>query len=344
MIKITAGEVSKILNGIVVGDPNTIITHVDKIEEATSGSICFFGNPKYESYVYETAASVLIVPKDFVPAKEIKPVLIQVEQVYVAVSTLFEVFGQQSDSQEVGISTLSSIDKNATIGKDVFIDDFVKICEGAIIGDKTKIYANSYVGKNSVLGSNNVLMPGVKIYHDCRIGNDCLFHSNVVIGSDGFGFAPQNDGVFKKIPQLGNVIIENNVEIGSNSTVDRASMGSTIIHNGVKLDNLVQIAHNVEIGENTVMASQSGIAGSAKVGKNCMIGGQVGIIGHITIADGTKIQGQSGVNASISTPNTAIWGTPSIGYMDYLKSFAVFKKLPQMAKDLDNLLKDKLKE
>ncbi len=343
-MKTTAGEIGKILDGIVVGDPNTTITHVDKIEEATPGAICFFGNPKYESYVYTTTASVMIVPKSFVPTKEINAVLIQVEHVYLAVSTLLEIFGAQHNDKETGISSLSSIHKTASIGQNVFIDDFVKICEGVTIGDGTRIYANCYIGKNSTIGRNTILMPGVKIYHECKIGNDCLFHANVVIGSDGFGFAPQEEGVFKKIPQLGDVIIENNVEIGANSTVDRASMGSTIIHSGVKLDNLVQIAHNAEVGENTVMASQSGIAGSAKVGKNCMIGGQVGIVGHITVADGTKVQGQSGVNSSVLTPNTAVWGTPAIGYMEYLRSYSVFKKLPEMAKNLDKLVKENQKD
>jgi UDP-3-O-[3-hydroxymyristoyl] glucosamine N-acyltransferase len=335
MISITAAEINHILQGRLEGDPSAIITHTSKIEESTPDSICFFGNPKYESYVYECIGSVILVPKDFKPEKAIKPTLIRVENVYESVSTLFELFSQYINSEvEFKVSTLASISNKANIGIKVFIDDFVKVCDGVICEENVQIHSQVYLGKNVKIGEGTILYSGVKIYNDCVIGKNCIIHSNTVIGSDGFGFAPQSDGKFKKIPQLGNVIIENDVEIGANCTIDRASIGSTIIRSGVKLDNLIQVAHNVEIGENTVIAAQVGIAGSTKLGKNIMVGGQSGFAGHIIVADGTKVQGQTGVNRSVTEPNSVLYGNPAFNYRDYLKSYSIFKKLPEIIEEL----------
>ncbi|MEM8909331.1 MAG: UDP-3-O-(3-hydroxymyristoyl)glucosamine N-acyltransferase, partial [Bacteroidota bacterium] len=249
---------------------------------------------------------------------------------------LLDRFGQQ-ERQQSGISEEAAIHSSAIIGSDCSVGKFCVIEEGVSIGEGTTLYPQVYLGKNVRIGKRVILHPGVKIYHDCQIGDDCILHANVVIGADGFGFIPQNDGGFQKIPQIGNVLIEDQVEIGANTVIDRATMGSTLIKAGVKLDNLIQVAHNVEIGENTAIAAQAGIAGSTKIGKGCLIGGQVGFVGHIKVADGVKIQAQSGVAAGIETPNTSVYGSPALPYRDYLKSYAIFRQLPELSQKIKEL-------
>lgn len=338
-MQISAKELSKALNGTIEGNPDVIVSRPSKIEEATEDSICFFANPKYEHYVYTTKAAIILVSNEFVPSQPITATLIRVEDVYKSVSFLLENFAQKDDNQGE-ISPQAAIDPSAIIGKNVTIGPFVVIESGAEIGDNTSLQAQVFVGKNAKVGANCTFFSGVKIYHDCEVGNDCILHANVVIGGDGFGFAPEADGTFKKVAQIGNVILEDKVEIGANSTVDRATMGSTIIRQGVKLDNLIMIAHNVEIGKNTVIAAQTGVAGSTKIGENCMIGGQVGFVGHIQVANGAKIQAQSGVARSIKKENTSLYGSPAIDYANYLRSYAVFKNLPELSKKVNRLEKD----
>jgi UDP-3-O-[3-hydroxymyristoyl] glucosamine N-acyltransferase len=340
-MKVTASELAQLLGGTIEGDPSVFVTRPGKIESGLPEEICFLGNAKYEDYAYTTQASILMVDKDFVAKRTIKPTLIRVDNVYASLAFLLEKFGAQHiDSQRV-ISKLASIHPSVFLGENVSVGDFVILEEGVVVGDNTVIKGQVFVGKNTQIGSNNLIYAGVKIYHECRIGNNAIIHANVVIGADGFGFVPQEDGTYKKITQTGNVIIEDNVEIGANTTIDRASIGSTFIRKGVKLDNLVQIAHNVEIGENTVIAAQAGIAGSTKIGKNCLIGGQAAIIGHLILGDNVQIQGQSGVINNAEN-NSKLFGTPAISYFDYLRSYAVFKDLPKLQKtilDLDK--KDK---
>lgn len=337
-MQITAKELSLLLNGEVEGDPNVVVSKPSKIEEATPDSICFYANPKYEHYIYTTDAAIILVSKDFEPTQAVKATLIRVEDVYKSVSFLLENFAQKNN-QEATISTQASIHPTAKIGKEVSIGPFVVIEEGVEIGDHCNLHSQVFIGKKSKIGNQVVIEPGVKIYHECEVGDNCILHANVVIGSDGFGFAPQEDGTFKKIAQIGNVILEDNVEIGANTTIDRATMGSTIIRKGVKLDNLIMIAHNVEVGKNTVIAAQTGIAGSTKIGENCMIGGQVGIAGHIKIGNGVKVQAGSGINKNIKA-GTSIYGYPALPYFDYLRSYAIFKKLPDLAKEVELLKKE----
>ena len=342
-MQITAGELSQLLNGTVEGDANVKINTVAKIEEGTAGALSFLANPKYEPYLYETGSSAVLVNADFKASQPVKTTLIRVENAYSSFTFLLEKFGNPSH-QLKGIEAGSIISEKAKIGSDVYIGGLSYISEKAEIGDQTKIYPQVFIGIGSKIGKNCILYPGVKIYHDCVIGDNCIIHAGAVIGSDGFGFAPQADKSYKKIPQTGNVIIENDVEIGANTTVDRATMGSTIIRQGVKLDNLVQIAHNVEVGKHTVMASQSGIAGSSKVGSAVVIGGQAAISGHIEVADGNQIGGQSGIIASIKENDKKWFGTPALEYKDSLRSLAVHRKLPELLKRLETLekaLKDK---
>ena len=339
-MQISAKDLSLALNGTVEGNPEVIVSRPSKIEEATEDSICFFANPKYEHYVYTTKASVILVSKDFVPSQPISATLIRVEDVYKSVSFLLEKFAQKEDKQGE-ISPQAAIHPSAKIGNNVNIGPFVVIEKGAEIGENTSLQAQVFVGENAKIGNNCILFSGVKIYHDCEVGSNCILHANVVIGGDGFGFAPQADGSFKKVAQIGNVMIENDVEVGANSTIDRATMGSTIIRQGVKLDNLIMIAHNVEIGKNTVIAAQTGVAGSTKIGENCMIGGQVGFVGHIEVANGTKVQAQSGVARSVKKENISLYGSPAINYANYLRSYAVFKNLPALSKEV-NLLKKEM--
>ncbi len=338
-MKITTGEIATIVEGTVEGDPDVMIHGPSPIEEGKPGTVSFLSNPKYEQFLYSTNASAVLVHEDFSPLMKINPSLIRVKDVGLSIAKLFEHFSTRKVNAH-HISTEAFIHEEAIISPHISVGMFSVVSKGAEIGTGTVIHSQVFVGENVKIGKNVILFPGVKIYNDCIIGDNCIFHSNVVIGSDGFGFSKDQVGNYEKIPHLGKVIIENDVEIGSNSTVDRGTIGDTIIKKGVKLDNLVQIAHNAEVGENTVMAAQSGVAGSSKVGKNCVIGGQVGIIGHLKVADGTMIQGQSGVTRNIKEENTKLYGTPAISYQNYLKSYAHFKSLPDIAKQIIELQKE----
>jgi UDP-3-O-[3-hydroxymyristoyl] glucosamine N-acyltransferase len=337
-MQITAGELSKLLNGTIEGDANVKIHTVAKIEEGTTGALSFLANPKYEPYIYETGSSAVLVNADFKPSQPVKTTLIRVENAYSSFTFLLEKFSNPNH-QLKGIEAGSIISEKAKIGNDVYVGGLAYISEKVEVGDQSIIYPQVFIGIGSKIGKNCILYPGVKIYHDCVIGDNCVIHAGAVVGSDGFGFAPQADRSYKKIPQTGNVIIENDVEIGANTTIDRATMGSTIIRKGVKLDNLVQIAHNVEVGSHTVLASQSGIAGSGKVGNYVVLGGQTAISGHIEIADGNQIGGQSGVIASIKENDKKWFGTPAMEYKDSLRSLAIHRKLPELLKRIETLEK-----
>lgn len=298
-MEFTAGMIARILDGTVEGDPETKLNTVARIEEGQPGALSFLSNPKYEPHLYTTGASAVLVRNDFTAAKEIKATLIRVDDPYQALARLLA-FYEQARPAKKGIHPTAVIDDKASVGSDVFIGACAVISENAVVGDGCTVHPQVFVGENVRIGKNCTLHPGVKVYRDCVIGNDCILHAGAVVGADGFGFAPVTDSNFMKIPQIGNVILEDNVEIGSNTCIDRATMGSTIIRRGVKLDNLIQVGHNVEIGENTVIAAQSGLAGSTRVGKNCMFGGQVGLAGHLSIADGVKIGAQSGIMSTVS--------------------------------------------
>ena len=338
-MEFTAAAIAGFLNGEIEGNPDIIINTVAKIEEGHTGALSFLANPKYEHFLYTTKASVVLVNKNFVPSAKVEATLIKVENTYEALASLLRLV-DQARPRKKGIHPAAIIENTARIGTEVYIGPYAYIGENCIIGDGCSVYPHVYIGDNTRLGNNCTINPGVKIYHDCLIGEGCIIHAGTVIGSDGFGFAPQSESEFMKIPQLGNVILEDHVEIGANVTIDRATMGSTIIRKGVKLDNLIQIGHNVEVGENTVMAGMSGIAGSAKVGKNCMIGGQVGITGHIKIANGTKIGAQAGVHSDVKEENMTIIGSPAIDYIHFLKCSVIFKKLPEMKIKIDVLEKE----
>jgi UDP-3-O-[3-hydroxymyristoyl] glucosamine N-acyltransferase len=329
----TAGQIADQLNGTVVGDRDVDIDTLSKIEEGKKGSLTFLANPKYTEYIYSTDASAAIVANDFEPTEKIKTTLIKVKDPYSSFTKILELFNND-ESKRSGISDKSDIDKSSIISKSSYVGSYTTIGKNSVIGNNCIIDNQVFVGDNVKIGNNCKIYPGTKILNDTIIGNSCIIHSSCSIGSDGFGFAPNDDGTYKKIPQTGNVVIKNNVEIGSNSTIDRATIGSTIINDGVKLDNQIQIAHNVEIGENTAIAAQSGIAGSTKIGKNCMIGGQVGIIGHLKIGDNVKIQAQAGVTSDVES-NARITGTPAISYMNYNKSYIHFKNLPEIVKKID---------
>lgn len=337
-MKISAFELSQLLNGTIEGDPSVSVTQPGKIESGKAGEICFLGNPKYEEYAYTTEASILLVNQDFQPKQTVKATLIRVENVYTSLAFLLEKFSHLNQATPIIVSEKASIHPSVSLGKNVTVGDFAVIEEGATIGDNCLIFSQVYIGKKVSIKENSLIYAGVKIYHDCQIGANCIVQANAVIGSDGFGFAPQADGSYKKIHHVGNVVVEDHVEIGSNTTIDRASIGSTFIRKGVKLDNLIQIAHNVEIGENTVIAAQTGIAGSVKIGKNCRIGGQVGIAGHLTIGDGVQIQAQSGIASNIEA-DSKLFGSPAMNYGDFIRSFTIFKKLPDLAKKLNQLEK-----
>lgn len=340
-MKFTAEEIAKVLNGKVEGESEVEVNTLSKIEDGKAGSLSFLANPKYTSFIYETQASIVIVNDDFMPSRSVNCTLIRVKDAYSAFSQLLEMYNQVKLNKS-GISKLAAISDTAIIGENVYIGEFVVIGDHVKIGDNAKIYPQSFVGENCKIGKNTTLFMGVKIYSDCEVGANCTFHAGVVIGADGFGFAPQTDNNYKKVAQIGNVIIEDLVEIGANTTIDRATLGSTIIRKGVKLDNLIQIAHNVEIGENTVIAAQTGISGSTKIGKNCMFGGQVGLGGHITIGDNVKIGAQSGIISNIKDNQTII-GSPAIPVNAFLRSSIYFKKLPDLANKIYSIEK-KLKE
>ncbi len=341
-MEFTAKMIAEFLKGKIDGDPEIKVTNISKIEEGIQGTITFLANPKYEKFIYTTQASIVIVNEDFVPEQPVKTTLIRVPDAYQALATLLEL-QKKLKPQKKGIDSLAFIHPSAKIGDGVFIGPFAVISENAQIGNNVKIYSHVFIGEKSIVRDNTVIYPGVKVYDDCHIGSDCIIHSGVVIGSDGFGFAPQAGEEYKKIPQIGNVVIEDQVEIGANTAIDRATMGSTIIRKGVKLDNLIQIGHNVEIGENTVIAGQTGIAGSTKLGKNIMIAGQVGLIGHISIADNVKIGAQSGILNSIKTPGDVVLGSPAISYGKSQRCYVLFKKLPEIY-DQILLLEKQVKE
>jgi UDP-3-O-[3-hydroxymyristoyl] glucosamine N-acyltransferase len=330
-MQFTALQIATLIKGKIQGDPEAKVSHVSKIEEAVDGSLTFIANPKYEDYLYTTKASIIIVNETLVLNKEVKPTLIRVKDAYSGFAFLLEKYNEIiSRSGKNGIEQPSYISKTASIGKDVYVGAFSYIGDNVILGDNVRVYPGCYIGNNVVINEESTLYAGVKIYDGCSLGSRVVIHSGTVIGGDGFGFAPQRDGTYKKVPQIGNVIIEDDVEIGANTTVDRATMGSTCIKKGVKLDNLIQVAHNVEVGENTVIAAQTGISGSTKVGRNSIIGGQVGIVGHIHLADGTRINAQSGLSKSVTTPNTVLNGSPAFEYKSSLKSQAIFRNLPEL--------------
>ncbi len=337
-MEFSANQIAQIINGKVDGDPNIKVNYVSRIEEGKKGTLSFLSNPKYTQYIYNTDASIVIVNNNFKPEKEIKTTLIRVDDAYSAFAKLLEVYNKIK-LDKTGISEQAYISTTAKIGNNIYIGEFVVIGNDVTIGDNVKIYPQVYIGDNAKIGNNTTLFTGVKIYPDNIIGNNCTLHGGVIVGSDGFGFVPQADSNYIKVAQIGNVIIEDNVDIGSNTTIDRATLGSTIIRKGVKLDNLIQIAHNVEIGENTIIAAQSGISGSTKIGKNCMIGGQVGIIGHLTIADEVKIAAQSGIGNSIMKKGEIVQGSPSFEISKYRKSYVHFRNLHSIKQKIDELEK-----
>jgi UDP-3-O-[3-hydroxymyristoyl] glucosamine N-acyltransferase len=336
-MEFTAKQIGELLQGTVEGDAMVKVSTLARIEDGQLGSLSFLANPKYTEYIYTTAASIVIVSNDFKPEKPIQCTLIRVTDAYAAFARLLEVYNQIVRNKQ-GIEPGCHISETAQLGEDVYVGASAYIGHRVKVGKGAKIYPQVYVGDNVVIGENTTLFPGVKIYSDCLVGSNCTLHSNVVIGADGFGFAPATDN-YKKVPQIGNVIIEDHVEIGSGTAIDRATLGSTIIRKGVKLDNLIQIAHNVEIGENTVIAAQTGVAGSTKIGKNCMIGGQVGIVGHLSIADGTKIAAQSGVGSDVTEEGVILQGSPAFSIGDYRRTYVVFKKLPELDKRIQSLEK-----
>lgn len=334
-----AATIAGFLKGEIDGDPTIKVNTIAKIEEGHPGALSFLANPKYEHYIYTTASSIVLVNKSFSPTSKISATLIRVDNAYESFASLLQLV-DSARPRKTGIHPTAVIEPTAKTGKDVYIGPYAYIGENAVIGDGCSVYPHVYIGDNSKLGNNCKLYHRVTVYSECVIGEGCIIHAGSVIGSDGFGFAPQSENEFMKIPQLGNVVLEDHVEIGANVTIDRATMGSTIIRRGVKLDNLIQVAHNVEIGENTVMAAQTGISGSTKIGKNCMFGGQVGIGGHIRIADGTKMGAQSGLISNVREENTVIQGSPAIDLKSFMKSSVIFKNLPEMKSRLDKIEKE----
>jgi UDP-3-O-[3-hydroxymyristoyl] glucosamine N-acyltransferase len=337
MLEFSAQQIAMMIQGQVEGDAAATVNNFGKIEEAQSGQLSFLANPKYEEFLYTTAASIIIISEQQVLKQKINATLIRVPDAYAAFATLLTKYQALKTQNLVGIQTPSFIAPTAKLGEGHFIAAFAYISEAAVLGDNVKIFSNVVIGDNVKIGNNVTIHPGVVIYADCVIGNQVTIHSGSIIGSDGFGFAPKEDGSFQKVPQLGNVVIEDEVEIGANTTIDRATIGSTVIRKGVKLDNLIQIAHNAEIGSNTVIAAQSGISGSTKIGKHVMVGGQVGFAGHIQVADGVKIAAQSGVTKSVKTPQTTLTGNPAGDQKQSLRSQVYVKNLPAMEKRIQEL-------
>lgn len=336
-MKYTALQIARILNGEVEGNPNEEVYKLSKIEDGEKGSITFLANPKYKNHIYTTKASVAIVNKTFETEGSLSVTLVKVDDAYSAFSKLLEHYNQIK-LNKTGIENPSFISPSAKLGENVYVGAFAYIGENVSIGNNVKIYPHTYIGDNVSIDDNTTLFAGCKIYSETVIGKHCTLHAGVIVGADGFGFAPVQEGFYNKVPQIGNVIIKDYVDIGAGATIDRATLGSTIIHKGVKIDNLVQIAHNVEVGKNTVIAAQTGIAGSTKVGENCMIGGQVGIVGHLKIGDRVKIQAQSGVGRNLKD-DEVIQGSPALGYSEYNKAYVVFRKLPELSKKVSDLEK-----
>ena len=336
-MKFTALQIAGILEGEVVGNPEVQVSSLSKIEDGTEGSLTFLANPKYNNFLYLTKASVTIVNNTFVPDAAVSTTMIKVEDAYGAFTKILEFYNQVKLDKR-GIEQPSFLAASATYGENLYLGCFSYVGSNVILGNNVKIFPNAFIGDNVILGDNVIIFAGAKIYSETVIGNNCSIHAGAIIGSDGFGFAPNADGTFTKIPQIGNVIIEDDVDVGSCTTIDRATMGSTIIRKGVKLDNQIQIAHNVEVGENTVIAAQTGVAGSTKIGKNCMIGGQVGISGHLTIGNNVRIQAQSGIGKNIND-GEIIQGAPAFNYGDFSKSYVHFKNLPKIVAELEELKK-----
>jgi UDP-3-O-[3-hydroxymyristoyl] glucosamine N-acyltransferase len=336
-MQFTAEMIAAFLNGEIVGNKDTAVTTVSSIDGGKAGSLAYLTNPKYEQYIYTTEASIVLVDKTFEPKGEVKATMVKVENVAQCVLNLLEMYNA-AKPRKSGIAKLASISEEATLGEGCYVGDFAVIERGAKIGDNVQIYPQCYIGDNVTIGEGTKLYPGVKIYEGCKIGKNCIIHAGAVIGADGFGFAPKEDGTFAKIPQLGIVIIEDNVELGANTCVDRAKTDATIVRSGVKLDNLIQVGHNVEIGSNTVMSAQVGIAGTTKIGSNCFVGGQVGFADHITVGNNCKIGSQSGLDKNV--PDGEIrFGSPALPGIQYHRSFAVFRQLPEMAQTLRRLEK-----
>lgn len=336
-MEFTAKQIADIIQGRVEGDENAKVTTFAKIEEGKEGAISFLSNPKYTHFIYETSSSVVLVNEDLELEKKVKPTLIRVKNAYESVARLLQIYESMKPKRK-GIHPLAFISPKATIGKDCYIGAFAYVADGVVIGDNTQIYPHVTIEENAHLGNGCIVYPNVSIYHDCRIGNQVTIHSGSVIGADGFGFAPNAEG-YDKIPQIGIVVIEDNVEIGANTCIDRSTMGQTIVHKGVKIDNLVQVAHNVEVGENTVMSAQVGIAGSTKIGSWCMFGGQAGFAGHITVGDKTFVGAQCGVNSSLKG-NQSVIGSPAMEPKGFFRSSVIFQKLPEMYKLLNALQKE----
>ena len=332
----TATLIAEFLKGTVEGNPEATVSDISKIEEGRPGTLSFLANPKYEKYIYSTQSSIVIVNADFQAQNDISATLVRVENAYESFAALLRLY-DQSKPKKSGISKMAAISETASLGKDLYVGEFTVISANAAIGDGAQLYPQVYVGDNVKIGEGSILHPGVKVYEGCEIGSYCVLHAGAVIGADGFGFAPNQDNNYEKVPQVGKVIIEDHVEIGANTTVDRATMGATILRKGVKLDNLVMIAHNVEIDENTVIAAQSGISGSTKVGKNCMFGGQVGLIGHIKIAPGVKIAAQSGITKDIKEEGIVIQGSPAFEFGPYQRSYLLFRNLPKIREQINEL-------
>lgn len=337
-MKFTAQQIAELINGTVEGDVNQVIRDVSKIEEGRPETLTFLANPKYEQYLYNTEASVVIVNNSFKPEKPVKTTLIRVEDAYQALARLLQLY-ESSLPGKTGIEQPSFIEQTASVGDFVYIGAFAYISEKAKIGNNVQIWPGAFIGEGVEIGDDTIIYSGVKIYKNCKIGHHCIIHAGAVVGADGFGFAPGPNGEYQKIPQVGNVVIEEFVEIGANTTIDRATMGSTIVRKGAKIDNLVQVAHNVEVGSNTVIAAQSGVAGSTKIGKNCMFGGQVGIAGHLKIADQVRVAAQSGIGKSVVKDGTVLMGSPAMDAMQYNKSYVMFRKLPTIYQQLQEIEK-----
>jgi UDP-3-O-[3-hydroxymyristoyl] glucosamine N-acyltransferase len=332
-----AAQIALIVNGKVEGDAGIAVNSIGKIEEAMEGQLTFYANPKYEEFLYSTKASIVIINEDYELKQPVNATLIRVPDAYSAFATLLSKYQEIMQQQLIGVQEPSYISKTASYGQNVYIGAFAYLGENVKLGNNTKIFPHAYLGDNVTIGDNTIIHSGVKIYHDCKVGNQVTIHAGTVIGGDGFGYAPQSDGILKKVPQIGNVVIEDNIEIGSNTTIDRATIGSTIIRSGAKLDNLIQIAHNVEVGNFTVIAAQAGISGSTKIGKGVIIGGQAGLAGHINIADNVKINGQSGVNKSVKTAGVSITGTNAYDYTKAMRSMAIARNLPELQKRIEDL-------
>lgn len=335
-MKYTAQQIADLLSGHIDGDRTVAVNTIARIEEAGPGALAFLANPKYTSFIYLTKASIVLVRHDFVPERPVTATLIRVEDPYTAFASLLEMVNKERNNR-TGVSGNASIHPSAILGEDIYVGDFSYIGEDVEIGSSVKIYPQVFIGDNVKIGANTIIYPGVRIYQDCRIGEHCIIHAGVVIGGDGFGFAVQADNIYKKVPQTGNVVLEDYVEVGANTTIDRATLGSTIIRQGVKLDNLIQVAHNVEIGEHSVIAAQTGISGSTKLGKRCMVAGQVGFVGHLEIADDVKIGAQSGVSGNIRNKGAVVLGSPAIDASLYKRILVWFRRLPEMGSRLNDL-------